>query len=75
LFGVGVVAIVNIYWVFNLFRSVEKEIRNEVGMNLDKDRILKEKEEELKKMTEMVAKMQAQMMQAQLGDQMKTTCN
>ncbi len=75
MFGVGVVAIVNIYWVFNLFRSVEKEIRNEVGMNLDKDRILKEKEEELKKMTEMVAKMQAQMMQAQLGDQMKTTCN
>ena len=44
---------------------------------MDKDRILKEKEEELKKMTEMVAKMQAQMLQAQLGsDQMKkATCN
>ena len=34
------------------------------GIYLDKDRILKEKEEELKKMTEMVAKMQAQMLHA-----------
>jgi len=55
---------------------VEKESRGESGLHLvDKDRILKEKEEELKKMTEMVAKMQAQMLQAQLGEQMKTSCN
>ncbi len=57
------------------FRSVEKESRGESGLHVDKDRILKEKEEELKKMTEMVAKMQAQMLQAQLGEQMKTSCN
>ena len=35
---------------------------------VDKDRILKEKEEELRKMQEMVAKMQAQM---QLAEQAK----
>ncbi len=42
---------------------------------LDTDRMLKEKEEELRKMQEMVAKMQAQMMQAQLGEQNKTFAN
>ena len=42
---------------------------------MDTDRMLKEKEEELRKMQEMVAKMQAQMMQAQLGEQNKTFAN
>lgn len=44
-------------------------------MSLDKDKILKEKEEELRRMQEMVAKMQAQMMQAQLGEQNKAVVN
>jgi hypothetical protein len=42
---------------------------------LDTDRMLKEKEEELRRMQEMVAKMQAQMLQASLSEQNKTFAN
>lgn len=44
-------------------------------ISMDKDKILKEKEEELRRMQEMVAKMQAQMIQAQLGEQNKAVVN
>jgi septin 2 len=57
--------------------SVKDSVTNGAGeiVILDHDKMLKEKEEELRKMQEMVAKMQAQMLQAQLGEQNKTFAN
>lgn len=64
------------FFIF-LSNSVKDSVTNGSGeiVILDTDRMLKEKEEELRKMQEMVAKMQAQMMQAQLGEQNKTFAN
>jgi hypothetical protein len=45
------------------------------GDIMDKDKMLKEKEEELRRMQEMVAKMQAQMIQVQMSEQNKAVIN